>query len=474
MATSSISIKELGGEGRLIVLQGAALPKQGSASWGAKQRVITTWYPGNAAMGTQQIIGPTEAQTQWSGEWNTNRIINTPVKFTTAASPGSFQSADASIFSADDVRALLEDFFRSGLLLRVIWTYDPNRLQLPKGAKALRQGLPPSTAGSYNPVEIVRNGRAVEWDFKYSTGDDIEWSITWEWQSRGPTMQEVVNLRSGSSSTKTALLASQFATESASKIIEENIVFTRTRTVPLGASKFTLGQIQALADQIRRQVRLYSQQMNKISSAIANVTEIVNTTANLPFEIANQAIDLATNMIAESNRLYDATTKTPTELYDTEQRYTTFLRAMNFAKGATDTSQQVADQGAESQSVFRAQTQAQRASGEQGNAQPLGVRPGRQVGGTNTQTQAHVVRRGDTLISISVFYYGTPDGVADIAFANGISLRTPTLPIGRVLIIPPPRDLGGNVVGVPRLPLQPSATLSPTQPNGVGSSPNTP
>lgn len=465
MASSYIRIQEVSGENRLIVLVGAALPLQGNASWGGKQRVITTWYPGNGAQATQQILGPTESQTQWSGEWNTNRIINTPVGF------GSGLSAERTIFVADDIRAVLEDMLRGGSLLEVLWQYDPQRIDVKTVSKTNLNG---TQTGAAQPVRILRRGRATEWNFQYDTGDDIKWSITWDWESRGANQQQVVEFRDGSSSTKNALTAAQLITEAAVTYPEGNRIFTRTASVPLGASKFTLGQVQALADQVRRQVRLFSQQMNKISAAIGHVTEIINTVKNLPFEIANQAIDLSTNMIAESNRFYDAVSQKPTELYDTEQRYSTFIRAMNFAKGATDISQEVSAQGAESQGVFRAQVQAQRASGEQGNAQPLGVRPGRQVGGTNTQAQVHVVRRGDTLISISVHYYGTPDGVADIAFANGLSIRTPTLPIGRVLIIPPPRNLGGNVVGVPRSPLQPSAALNPTQPNGLGSSPNTP
>jgi hypothetical protein len=462
MASSFITIEELSGALRSVTLRGAALPKQNSANWGAKQRVVTTWYPGNGAEATQQILGPTESQTRWEGEWNTNRLVGIDsVSFSDGSSPGVVRS----IFSANDVAAVIEDILRAGSSLRVIWAYDPERYDPNTGI---------SLAGTYVPVEIIREGRAIEWDFKYATGDDITWSITWDWRSRGKNQQQVVQLRDGSSSTKNALTAMSLITEAAVTVPEDNTVYSVTRTVPLGASKFTLGQLQALANQVRQQVRFFSQAMNRIAGHIATVTEIINTVKNLPFEIANQALDLSTNMIAESNRFYDAVSQKPTELYDTEQKYTTFLRAMNFAKGATDISQEVAATGADSQSVFAAQLQQQRASGEQGNAQPLGVKPGRQVGGSNTQAQAHVVRRGDTLISLSMQFYGTPDGAADIAFANALSIRTPTLPIGRVLIIPPPRNLSGNIIGVARPALQPTAPFSPTLPNGLGSSSNTP
>jgi hypothetical protein len=465
MASSFITIEELSGALRLVTLRGAALPKQNSANWGGKQRVVTTWYPGNGAEATQQILGPTEAQTMWEGEWNTNRLAGIDsVSLSDATRPGVL-----SIFSANDVATVLEDILRSGSLLRVIWAYDPERVVGPN-----LPGAGQSLAGTYVPVEIIREGRATDWDFKYATGDDIIWSITWDWRSRGKNQQQVVQLRDGSSSTKNALTAMSLITEAAAVTPEDNTVYSVTRSVPQGASKFTLGQLQALANQVRQQVRFFSQAMNRIAGHIATVTEIINTVKNLPFEIANQALDLSTNMIAESNRFYDAVSQKPTELYDTEQKYTTFLRAMNFAKGATDISQEVAATGADSQSVFAAQLQQQRASGEQGNAQPLGVKPGRQVGGSNTQAQAHVVRRGDTLISLSMQFYGTPDGAADIAFANALSIRTPTLPIGRVLIIPPPRNLSGNIIGVARPALQPSSPFNPTQPNGVGSSPNTP
>ena len=458
MASSFISIHESSGEKRALYLKGAALPKQGAANWGGKQRVVTTWYPGNAAQASQQILGPVESQTRWSGEWNTNRIIRTPALLSSEA------AGALDIFSADDIRTVVEDMLRSGSLLEVMWGYDPERVGIKSGV-ALK---------SYNPVRIVRHGRAAEWDFQYSTGDDIVWSITWDWQSRGAEQQQVAEFRDGGSSTKNALNAMLATTEFAGDISQDNIVFSQNRTVPLGANAFSLGQLLAIADGVKRQMRLYSQVMNQLSSRITDIAAIVNTVKSMPIEAVNHALDVANNMVASSNRLYDSVTRTPPELYDAQKKLASLTRAFSFAKTGTDASSQTAATGADSVGTLSAQIQAQQASGEQGNAQAVGVKPLRAVGGTTTQAQVHIARRGETLISISVLYYGTPEGSADIAYANGLSLRTATLPIGRVIIIPPARNYSANVIGQPRLPLQPSAAQSATQPNGVGSTTSTP
>jgi len=458
MASSYISIIELAGAKRSLYLKGAALPKHGAANWGGKQRVVTTWYPGNGGQASQQILGPTESQTRWTGEWNTNRIIRTPAKLVDA-------TREYNIFSADDIRATIEDILRAGSLLEVVWGYDPERVD-PASGIDLR--------GTYNPVRIVREGRALEWDFQYTTGDDIEWTITWDWQSRGTQQQQVAEFRDGGSSTKNTLTSMLLMTEAAGNIAEDNIVYSQNRTVPLGANTFSLGQLLAIADGVKRQMRLYSQAMNALSSRIADVAAIINTVKAMPIEAVNHALDVANNMVASSNRLYDSVTRTPPELYDAQKKLASLTRAFAFAKTGTDASSQTASTGADSVSTLSAQIQAQQASGEQGNAQAVGVKPLRGVGGTTTQTQVHIVRRGETLISISVVYYGTPEGSADIAYANGLSLRTATLPIGRVIIIPPARNYSANVIGTPRAPLQPSANQSATQPNGVGSTTSTP
>ena len=142
MASSFISITEVSGLRRALYLKGAALPLQGNASWGGKQRVITTWYPGNGAQATQQILGPTESQTQWAGEWNTNRVINTPVLL---SDPGSSQNTQGlntlgsgsarDIFVADDIRAVLEDMFRGGSVLEVLREYDAERIDVTTVSK---------------------------------------------------------------------------------------------------------------------------------------------------------------------------------------------------------------------------------------------------------------------------------------------------------------------------------------------------
>lgn len=109
--TSEILIQEeLTARHREIVLRGAGLPLKG-ANFPATQRVVTTWYPGNSAQATQHVLGPIEKQSQWSGEWNTTRLLQQACLFRDAG-------VETQIVIADDLRSLLEDLFRGGALLR--------------------------------------------------------------------------------------------------------------------------------------------------------------------------------------------------------------------------------------------------------------------------------------------------------------------------------------------------------------------
>ncbi len=112
---SSLTIKELTGLKRVVTLRGPSLPFQG-ATWGAIQRVVTTWYPGNAVEATQSVMGPALKPSSWTGVWRTTMMLRTPTLY--SVNGGS----DQTIVQAFTLANILEDIFQLGQRLRVEWT----------------------------------------------------------------------------------------------------------------------------------------------------------------------------------------------------------------------------------------------------------------------------------------------------------------------------------------------------------------
>jgi hypothetical protein len=455
MSSSEILIEELTGRKRRLVLRGAGLPKQGAA-WGGKQRLVTTWYPGNAAQGTQQVLGPTESQSAWEGEWNTTRLIRMPCGY------GEDGKSTGVVF-ADAIREIAEDMFRAGGLLRVTWASNPNREHNTINEIGDVGNPDPGT------VSVVRLGRAIDWNFAYDRVDDIKWTITWEWTSRGPLQQKVEESRAGSGAADALKKLSDLG-PAATEAAINTAAFKSTRTIPNSATPFSLNTLLGYADQVKQFTRQWANRLNTLSNRVNTIAGLINTTKNFPFEVANQALDIAQTMVLACNNFADAITRTPPELNATRNRAATVTQAAAYIKGNTDSANSAALTAAQQKQVIQRQVQSRLASGADGKGIPA-TKTGRKVlavAGVSTQTQTHVVKSGETLLSISQKYFGVPDGAADIAYINGLPLRTPTLRPGKIIAIPTGIGVAPRIGGlVPRPPVAPSPGPSP-QPNGIG------
>lgn len=438
---SELVIRELAGAKRSVRLIGAGLPKQGAA-WGGKQRLVTTWYPGNAASATQQVLGPIEIPSQWSGVWNTTRLYRTPCIF--EPRPGSQQR----LVFADGLREVVEDMLRAGTLLQVYWIN--------------------AEAKTFGGRSITRVGRATDWNFSYARMDDIDWSITFEWTGRGLGQQKVTQFRSDGTNQANMALMSAISLAVDEAVNKTKIQLSK-RTIPKSANKFSLEQLGQLLDAPSRLMRDFAQAMNRVSNRIGAISELINKTKGLPFSLTNQALDVATTAIQTSNRFYDSITKTPPELFETQQRLATLTRAASYIKGGVDSASMAVARTYPITAEIRAQIDTRRASGADGKAQPLASGAIATLGGQKTQVQVYLVKQGDTLIGISVAAYGVPEGAYGIAFSNGLKL-TAMPPVGKVLIIPPLNAGPGSSAGLPTAPAGGLVTL----PGGAGQVPGSP
>lgn len=433
---SELVIRELAGERREVRLLGPGLPKQGAAAWGGSMRAKTTWYPGNAANGTQQVMGPTEKQTVLSGEWNSTRLSRTPCLY--APTPGQ----SVQVAQADALREILEAMFRAGALLDVLWIN--------------------AEAATFGARSIHRTGRAVDWNFTYVRMDDLDWTVTFEWTGRGADQQKVVAFRNDpSNSTNVAKL------EALGVVVDEAALKTKIqlsrRTVPNSATKFTLEQLGQLLDAPSRLMRDFSQSMNRVSNRFATLGGLINRTKGLPRELTGQLLDATTTAIQAAQTFYDAISRKPPEALEGQQSLASLTRAASYFKGGIDAANVVQAQAYPISAEIRAQIDLRRATGVNGIAMPTGANAAATLNGTARQVQTHVVKQGETFLSISVAYYGTVDGALGIAFCNGLSPKS--IPaVGRVLLIPP-MNAGPQSAGLPPV----AAAGGPTnEPGGVG------
>jgi len=438
--TSEILIQEeLTARHREIVLRGAGLPLKG-ANFPGNQRVVTTWYPGNSSQATQHVIGPIERQSQWSGEWNTTRLLQQPCLFRDAG-------VETQIVIADDLRAVLEDLFRGGALLLVTWTTNPRE--------------------SFTRT-IVREGRCTDWNFAYDTIDDLKWTMTFDWVGRGKSQQKT--LGADPNANAGLLQALQLAATEYTKNIDLGSALVSNKfNLPKSASRFTLGQHEALVTSPSRLMRQFAQAANLIVSRTKYLGDIIDKVRNLPFEIANQAVDVATNAIASANAFVDSMSRTPVEEMALQQNVAMVTRNASYYGDATRQAQYVSVEGVRTRSQFRSLAQGSTvATGEAGKGVPP-INRSAGVGDVNRPLAIYLTREGDTLFSVSIKFYGSEAGMYAIAISNGFRASVTVLPVGRVLYIPslPAAQAGAFQPALVPRPMTAPGTLQQSLPGGL-------
>jgi hypothetical protein len=145
---SSFSIRELSGEDRHVVLAGRGLPYR-PFDLSTGQRSTTTWLPG-LPIATINVFGPKEEPTTINGFWKDIFIGATDVS---GAAPIQFNNLPVT--NVRDAVDLFDDIVRQGQLVEVLW------------------------------LNQKRQGLITKFNKRWHNAHDVEWSITFDWASRG-------------------------------------------------------------------------------------------------------------------------------------------------------------------------------------------------------------------------------------------------------------------------------------------------
>lgn len=400
--TSTIVIEELTGEKRKVELRGGGLPFQGSAAWSTQLRLSSTWNAGNSTEATQHILGPIELPSEWEGEWNSTRMISFPCYYFDGES-----ASGLAIVRASTLRDVLDGIFYVGSLLRVTWITGE-----------MGEGL-------YKAPErrVSRIGRATLWKFSPLRADDIPWSITFDWSTRGKRAQRVVAFRS--ENMQADIRAALIALGELTAAVDQSKIVASKRTIQKSADTFTLGDLEALADGPNKLLRDFGRLANSVTDRLNRVGGLVLKVRGLTAELAGQAIDIATNAIAVSNQFVDAMSRPAPETLSTQNKVSNMLQAASYYDDATTQAEAVADANVKLARTLRRHRNAQTTTATSGTAAETG-----------DVLAVHIARDGDTFASISAKYYDTPDHGEAIAVNNGFAAYQIDVDRGSVIIVP--------------------------------------
>lgn len=151
MTAGPFTIRELSGDLRVITLVSRALPYR-PYTLKTDQRVELTWLPGSPEA-TSTILGAKESPTQITGMWKT-KYLDTSLTANTGESP-PFRLNSEGVFTAIEAVDITDSFVRLGQLLEVTW------------------------------LTQTRLGHLRSFEKRWLNRNDVEWTMDFEWISRG-------------------------------------------------------------------------------------------------------------------------------------------------------------------------------------------------------------------------------------------------------------------------------------------------
>ncbi len=405
MATSSLVIEEISGSKRRLVLKGGGLPLKG-ASFAAATVVVTTWNNGNPE-GTQQVLTQQELPSSWEGVWRTTQLLTTPCEFHDG-------NGDHNVGLAFDLKGAMDLLRLGGQLLRVTWANEIQRLNSN------------GSAGPLHTHKEVRLGRLVEFDARYSTLDDIQWSATFDWVSRGGTSQKSVQFNGED------LVAATRDAMQKQDAVSKAVASARLRALEADgfrrknyANQFTLGQLEQVVAAPLTIVDSFADAADAITNRFQKVGGLILQTRDTTLGMANRVFDVATNAVATATQFCDAISQKSPEQQVATSKLSTLTRTASYFSSVQTQSQlmeaannRVAQQARRRRSMLAGSSVAAANNPKSGDI-----------------LATHIPRDGETMTSIANHYYKA-DLSEQLCRANGLPAWTIKPPSRIALIIP--------------------------------------
>lgn len=395
--SSELVIEEVTGARKArLRLRGSGLPFMGGASWPVELRLVTKRYPGNALEGTQQVLGPTDMPSEFSGFWRRTLLGRVAQGYTQDG------GSESLVNEPDRLWSIVDGIIRSGARLRVTWSADR-----------------PWDGTSFT---VVREGRMKSFAPTPDRIGDIAWTMSFEWSGRGGAATKVDSAQSP---------ASNAGADSMARIVdqmEEQYLRgpkNRTKDAANGASFNTLGQLEQFAAAPQVFVDTFFKNAKNAVDSLTRIGNLAKGLRGLPAGLAASAAGFALNTKDVANQFADDMTRVPPEESVLDQRVSAIVRGHTRNMRVVDESRRlgreatiIAERAARPRSTTEARSSAREANPE---TQVLAV---------------HTVTAGDTAQGISRRYFRTPDNAAAIMKANGLPWHMVRPAIGTILQIP--------------------------------------
>jgi DNA-binding CsgD family transcriptional regulator len=433
-AGSVITIAETSGtQARRVSLIGSALPDWG-ASWKTSQKVVTDWYPGNGTTATQQVLGPREMPSTWGGQWRRNMMVRAPSLM------GSAESSDQPVATPATLRDFLDLMFFQGARLQVTWTVDKEEVDPVSGDVAAYQ------------FQLVRTGRATEWDFPHDDIDDIHWSIKFDWDGRGGQQQIAASTRDADVSTLgsaviggindtmtlTSPTAAFFSTGiGLSGSLGGSFGFGivgggsgNPAGIGFGATAATLGRLETVSPALLTSVATLNANLLQIQNRYQQASVLANKLQTTPIMQTQNVVAMCTTTIVAANNFRQALSAVPFELdVQVGSSLADMLRAAKYVADLMLSAAALANVAQDTRTKALPRISSNPGGGRVSGQQTAAMTAAGLIA-------VYTARAGDTPQWIARKFYGSAEQALFLMRANHLPWGIPSFVGGDVLIIP--------------------------------------
>lgn len=374
---SAFQIKEIEGQGRVVILTGRAMPARPFTLKGT-QRMEVTFYQGNP-IGSAQVQGPEEGESSLRGKWNDRFIKN--AQTTPAIVIGFDDTTGEALVSRQNLPPAVVDGTPVIDVMDLAKTFDSIR----------REGALCEVTWD----EITRIGLLKDFTQTWHRRQDLEWEMTFAWLSQGePSGSAIFSLQTGMEGVSGEM--SQLSGELSD--LTENPPFSLD------------GGVQEALDGAVEQILEVS---DEITGAVLNVQQAVSQ----PLDGARRVAAALSTVVEQANEVLTALESLPLQaLRGAQDLFSVGLGAtMSIAKFVTDVRETALQ-------IRSAAIDRQR-------------RLQRRI--TSDLLTVYVARGGEDLRNVATRFYGKPDDYMRILRYN--RLTSSLLTAGQKILVPKPQ-----------------------------------